>query len=314
MGPKSPLCQVILKNTSVIKDAPHSSSGVSSQINRSQSLLTTTARIPVLAPSRGERARLEALLSDVWTRDILPFPGITARSRSEHLVRASASSVMRKLSVVSIASSFSKRSASLASLQQKASASTATDSEEAVAARDASLGGASVVTEEEEADTPAASRSLLSVIPDDEAEQRRSESLRTVDTAAAADWRSDHVVLQSRRADEMRKGSDGDAATLCAAGVLQASANSSQHGSLDSFHGGGGGSLVKVLTTTTTAARGEKENISASSPVVRHSSYTKTTAPPRRGSRRLSSKWGASRRGGVQRRDTVVESIRGFFR
>lgn len=313
MGPKSPLCQVILKNTSVMKDAPHSSSGAGSQINRSQSLLTTTARIPVLAPSRGERARLEALLSDVWTRDILPFPGITARSRSEHLVRASASSVMRKLSVVSIASSFSKRSASLASLQQKASASTATDSEEAAAARDASLGGASVVTEEEEADTPAASRSLLSVIPDDEAEQRRSESLRTVDTAAAADWRSDHVVLQSRRADEMRRGSDGDAATLCAARVLQASANSSQHGSLDSFHGGGG-SLVKVLTTTTTAARGEKENISASSPVVRHSSYTKTTAPPRRGSRRLSSKWGASRRGGVQRRDTVVESIRGFFR
>lgn len=294
-----------------MKDAPHSSSGVGSQINRSQSLLTTTARIPVLAPSRGERARLEALLSDVWTRDILPFPGITARSRSEHLVRASASSVMRKLSVVSIASSFSKRSASLASLQQKASASTATDSEEAVAARDASLGGASVVTEEEEADTPAASRSLLSVIPDDEAEQRRSESLRTVDTAAAADWRSDHVVLQSRRADEMRRGSDGDA-TLCAAGVLQASANSSQHGSLDSF-GGGSGSMVKVVTMTTTA-RGEKENISASSPVVRHSSYTKTAPPPARGPRRLSSKWGTSRRGGVQRRETVVESIRGFFR
>jgi len=112
VGPKSPLCQVILKNTSVIKDVPSSSSVGTrgSQINRSQSLLTTNSRIPVLAPSRGDRARLEALLSDVWTRDILPFPGITARSRSEHLVRASASSVMRKLSVVSIASSFAKRS------------------------------------------------------------------------------------------------------------------------------------------------------------------------------------------------------------
>lgn len=110
VGPKSPLCQVILKNTSVIKDAPSSGGTRGSQINRSQSLLTTNSRIPVLAPSRGDRARLEALLSDVWTRDILPFPGITARSRSEHLVRTSASSVMRKLSVVSIASGFTKRS------------------------------------------------------------------------------------------------------------------------------------------------------------------------------------------------------------
>lgn len=73
----------------------------------------------MLAPSRGERARLEALLSDVWTKDVLPFPGITTRSRSEQLVRASASSMMRKLSVVSITSSFTRRSSSLASLQQK---------------------------------------------------------------------------------------------------------------------------------------------------------------------------------------------------
>ncbi|KAL2017916.1 hypothetical protein VTK56DRAFT_1572 [Thermocarpiscus australiensis] len=111
VGPKSPLCQVILKNTSVAKAAPASSRGT--QINRSQSLLTTNSRIPVLNPSPAERARLEALLSDVWTRDILPFPGMTVRSRSEQLVRASASSVMRKLSVVT------RRSSSLASLQEK---------------------------------------------------------------------------------------------------------------------------------------------------------------------------------------------------
>ncbi|KAM7196142.1 hypothetical protein V8F20_007177 [Naviculisporaceae sp. PSN 640] len=110
VGPKSPLCQVILKNTSVVKDVPSTGGTRSSQINRSQSLMATNGRIPVLAPSRGDRARLEALLSDVWTRDILPFPGITARSRSENLVRASASSVIRKLSVVSIATTFSKRS------------------------------------------------------------------------------------------------------------------------------------------------------------------------------------------------------------
>lgn len=70
----------------------------------------------MLAPSRGDRARLEALLSDVWTREVLPFPGMTARARNEHLIRTSAHSVMRKLSVTSIASTFTKRSASLASI------------------------------------------------------------------------------------------------------------------------------------------------------------------------------------------------------
>ncbi|KAH8198715.1 hypothetical protein TruAng_007128 [Truncatella angustata] len=114
VGPKSPLCQVILKHTTTMKDSSNSTSG--SPINRSQSLLTTTSRIPILAPPRGDRARLEAQLSDVWTRNILPFPGITARSRSEHLVRTSASTMMRKLSVASITTSFAKRSSSSASV------------------------------------------------------------------------------------------------------------------------------------------------------------------------------------------------------
>ncbi|KAL2180366.1 uncharacterized protein P884DRAFT_315765 [Thermothelomyces heterothallicus CBS 202.75] len=116
IGPKSPLYQVILKNTSTAKEGPTVSSN--SSINRSQSLLTTNSRIPVLAPARAERARLEAMLADVWTRDVLPFPGITARARSEHLVRASASSMMRKLSAVNITGGFTRRSASSVSLQQ----------------------------------------------------------------------------------------------------------------------------------------------------------------------------------------------------
>ncbi|KAI0176199.1 Dbl homology domain-containing protein [Hypoxylon sp. FL1284] len=114
VGPKSALCQVILKNTSTVKDT--TSAAPTAQINRSQSLLTTNTRIPVIAPSRGDRARLEALLADVWSRKILPFPGITSRSRSEYLVRSSASTVMRKLSVASITNSFAKRSASAASV------------------------------------------------------------------------------------------------------------------------------------------------------------------------------------------------------
>lgn len=107
VGPKSPLCQVVLKNTSASKET--SSSHLRMGINRSQSLLTTNARIPVLAPSRSERSRLEGLLVDVWSRDILPFPGFTTRAKSEHLVRHSASSMMRKLSVASITSSFGRR-------------------------------------------------------------------------------------------------------------------------------------------------------------------------------------------------------------
>lgn len=85
-------------------------------INRSQSLLAPKGRVPVLAPSRGDRARLEVLLSDVWTREVLPFPGVTVRARNEHLIRTSAHSMIRKLSVTSIASQFTKRSASLASI------------------------------------------------------------------------------------------------------------------------------------------------------------------------------------------------------
>lgn len=113
MGPKSPLCQVIIKNTSALKDA--ATSPTSAAINRSQSLLATN-RIPVLAPSRGDRIRLERLLSDVWTRQILPYPGMTGRSSSEHRVRSSASTMMRKLSVASITSNFTKRSGNFASL------------------------------------------------------------------------------------------------------------------------------------------------------------------------------------------------------
>ncbi|PSR92078.1 hypothetical protein BD289DRAFT_459806 [Coniella lustricola] len=111
VGPKSPLCNVIVRNTTLDKDLLSSANAT---INRSQSLLATKGRVPVLTPPKADRARLEALLSDVWTREVLPFPGITARARNEHLIRSSAQSMIRKLSVTSIASTFSKRSPSLA--------------------------------------------------------------------------------------------------------------------------------------------------------------------------------------------------------
>lgn len=114
VGPRTSLCQVILKNTTTCKET--SSTTAKRPIKRSQSLLTTNSRAPVLAPTRGDRARLEATLADVWSRKVLPFPGITTRSRSEHLVRSSATTMMRKLSVANITSSLSRRSTSVPSM------------------------------------------------------------------------------------------------------------------------------------------------------------------------------------------------------
>lgn len=113
VGPKTNVCQVIIKNTHALRDNSVSPLPMSPSMNRSQSLLTTN-RIPVLAPKRAERVRLEHAISDVWTRHILPYPGMGA-VRGDHLIRASASSMMRKLSMASITSSFTKRSNSLIS-------------------------------------------------------------------------------------------------------------------------------------------------------------------------------------------------------
>jgi hypothetical protein len=54
-------------------------------------------------------------LEDVWTKDVLPFPGMSSR-RVESQIRASANSMMRKLSMASIASNFSRRSPSFSSM------------------------------------------------------------------------------------------------------------------------------------------------------------------------------------------------------
>lgn len=110
ISPKVPLCRVVLKNTSAMRDGQGSSSG-SLTIHRSQSLLTANPRLPILAPPRAERVRLENLLADVWSRESLPFPGVSSRPGSGHLVRAS--SMMLKLSMSNLAGSLNKRSSSL---------------------------------------------------------------------------------------------------------------------------------------------------------------------------------------------------------
>lgn len=113
VSPRTNVCQVIIKNTNALKDYNDTHNLVSNSISRSQSLLSTN-RVLVLAPKRVERLRMEYALTDVWTRDMLPFPGMSP-NRGEHLIRTSASSMMRKLSRASITSSFTKRSTSNAS-------------------------------------------------------------------------------------------------------------------------------------------------------------------------------------------------------
>ena len=114
ISPRTNVCQVMIKNTAALKDYKELDNVASASIGRSQSLLSTN-RIPLLAPKRADRLRMECALADVWTRDLLPFPGMSA-NRGENLIRTSASSVMRKLSRASLTGNFTKRSTSLANL------------------------------------------------------------------------------------------------------------------------------------------------------------------------------------------------------
>ncbi len=115
VGPTSDLNQVIIKNTQSAKEAVDNSSSTSLQIPRSQSV-ATPSHVQTLAPRRAERVRLEGLLSDVWTKELIPYPGMTPR-RSDP-IRASANHVIRKFSMASITSNFSssKRTASYTSV------------------------------------------------------------------------------------------------------------------------------------------------------------------------------------------------------
>ncbi|MCJ1388541.1 hypothetical protein MMC18_001388 [Xylographa bjoerkii] len=114
VGPRTNVSQVFIKNTHALKDSIDSSTAGNLVVSRSQSLLSTN-RIPVLAPKRVDRMRMEHDVAKVWTKELLPYPGMGG-NRGEHLFRTSASSMMRKFSRASLASGFTKRSASLGSL------------------------------------------------------------------------------------------------------------------------------------------------------------------------------------------------------
>ena len=116
VNPKSDTHLVLIKNTNSMGSLTESTEELQDLVGRSQSLMSTN-RIPVLAPRRYDRIRLEQVLSNVWTREFLPYPGMEG-NRGQKLIRSSANSVMRKLSKTSVTSNFSKRSMSIKSIEE----------------------------------------------------------------------------------------------------------------------------------------------------------------------------------------------------
>ena len=196
MGPKTSLHQVIIKNTQAQKIPEAGQSTISLPVARSQPHLSTN-HIPTLAPRRAERIRLEMALSEVWTKDILPFPGMAPRA--ENPIRVSANSVMRKLSMASIASNFSKRSPSYSSLGH-------TRSEESfrTAGRSSQQGGKNHATHADRRPCPAIvdfHNSPAAFLPTDfELQDRSSGRRRRLGNRAGLNERSsERPVKRSRR-------------------------------------------------------------------------------------------------------------------
>jgi hypothetical protein len=119
VGNGTNMCQVIIRNTHKPQDSRDSRDPCAASINRSESLLTTRKTV-ILTPKRNERIRLEYTLADIWTRDKLPYPGMTT-SRSGQIIRAPAGSLVRKLSLASMHGPFARRSMSLTTANQRRS-------------------------------------------------------------------------------------------------------------------------------------------------------------------------------------------------
>ena len=109
IGSRTSLCQVVVRDTTAPRTDSEPTSGNHTRFGRSRSLLSTTGRIPVLCPRRSDRIRIENDMANVWTKETLPYPVMKVAQKESH-IRASATSVMRKLSRSSIASTLSKRS------------------------------------------------------------------------------------------------------------------------------------------------------------------------------------------------------------
>lgn len=112
--PKSDV--IIINNTHALSEVIGSKS-TSTGLSRSASVLIA-GQMTILSPKRTERNRIESKLTDVWTRDLLPFGSMA----SGGIRKRDASNLMRRLSAVSLVSSARK---SMQSLHSSASPSEA---------------------------------------------------------------------------------------------------------------------------------------------------------------------------------------------
>lgn len=114
-------CQVIIKNTSSIKQREDPPMTIPETVGRSQSFLSTY-KIPILAPGRADRQRIEQAMASVWTRDRLPYPGMAGHRRGSLIT--SATNVMRRLSRASTTTTSTTTSATSVSCTSIAETST----------------------------------------------------------------------------------------------------------------------------------------------------------------------------------------------
>ena len=113
--------QVIIKNTSSVKQREDPPMTIPETVGRSQSFLSTY-KIPILAPGRADRQRIEQAMASVWTRDRLPYPGMAGHRRGSLIM--SATNVMRRLSRASTTTTSTTTSATSVSCTSIAETST----------------------------------------------------------------------------------------------------------------------------------------------------------------------------------------------
>lgn len=114
-------CQIIIKNTSSMKQREDLPMTISETVGRSQSFLSTY-KIPILAPGRADRQRMEQAMAGVWTQDQLPYPGMAGHRRGSLIT--SATNVMRRLSRASTTTTSTTTSATSISCTSIAETST----------------------------------------------------------------------------------------------------------------------------------------------------------------------------------------------
>jgi len=106
---------VIIKRTYYPLHVEESHKSHDGEIERSRTLPITRSTT-ILAPRRQDRIRLERCIGDVYTRDVLPYPGM-ALTKGDYLFRASPGSLMRR---ISFHTPFSRRSSSMTTTNSRA--------------------------------------------------------------------------------------------------------------------------------------------------------------------------------------------------